>query len=97
MTDRLNPDDQQIVDLCNKLGPVLSGHSIDVAFAALSEMLTFGLQTALEEAKSTSEEAHDKAKEFISDFIQAHILHIAKSTGASLEVVPLAPGSDAIN
>lgn len=97
MTDRLNPDDQQIVDLCNKLGPVLSGHSIDVALAALSEMLTFGLSTALETAKAANEESHNNAKEFVSDFVQAHILHIAKSTGASLEVVPLASGSDAVN
>lgn len=97
MTDRLNPDDQQVVDLCNKIGPVLSGHNIDVALAALSEMLTFGLSTALETAQAANEDAHDMAKEFVHDFVQAHILHIAKSTGASIEIVPLAPGSDAVN
>lgn len=98
MTDgHMSPDDPAIVELCNKLGPILSGHNVAVVLASLSEMIAFGLSTALDTSESAGKEQHEKAKVFVADFLQAHIKHIAQASGAVITTQLVSPGSSAVN
>lgn len=94
---RLSPDDERVVALCNKLGPILSGHNVAVVLASLSEMIAFGLSTALDTSAEAGVEQHEKARAFVVDFVQSHIKHIAHATDSVITTHLVSSGSETVN